>query len=92
MQGRVVLRIGGSGKKAGFFATLAAYSAQFRPSHYNLLRESLSFKYSYSNDHLGDFNVSLLDQLLKNKSLRMIGYCDKLNAGYAADWYARQAE
>ncbi|KAB8229094.1 uncharacterized protein BDW43DRAFT_322393 [Aspergillus alliaceus] len=39
-----------------------------------------------------DFNVSLLDQLRENKSLRMIGYCDKLNAGYAANWYARQAE
>lgn len=37
----------------------------------------------------GDFNLSLLDELLKNKKLRMINCCNELNAGYAADGYAR---
>jgi TPP-dependent 2-oxoacid decarboxylase len=37
----------------------------------------------------GDFNLVLLDQLLKNSSLRLIGCCNELNAGYAAEGYAR---
>lgn len=37
----------------------------------------------------GDYNLSLLDELLKNNSLRMINCCNELNAGYAADGYAR---
>jgi len=37
----------------------------------------------------GDFNLILLDQLLENPRLRMIGCCNELNAGYAADGYAR---
>src|SRR5215467_2889109 len=37
----------------------------------------------------GDFNLILLDQLLQNPRLRMIGCCNQLNAGYAADGYAR---
>ncbi|PWY87409.1 pyruvate decarboxylase [Aspergillus heteromorphus CBS 117.55] len=37
----------------------------------------------------GDFNLTLLDQLLKNDSLRLVGCCNELNAGYAADGYAR---
>jgi pyruvate decarboxylase len=37
----------------------------------------------------GDFNLSLLDELLNNSSLRMIQCCNELNAGYAADGYAR---
>lgn len=37
----------------------------------------------------GDFNLSLLDELLKNKHLQMINCCNELNAGYAADGYAR---
>ena len=39
----------------------------------------------------GDFTLSLLDQLLKVPSLRMISCCNELNAGYAADGYARTA-
>lgn len=35
----------------------------------------------------GDFNLVLLDCLLKD--LRMIGCCNELNAGYAADGHAR---
>ncbi len=37
----------------------------------------------------GDFNLLLLDELLKNPRLKMIGCCNELNAGYAADGYAR---
>ena len=38
----------------------------------------------------GDFNMSLLDELLKNPRLKMINCCNELNAGYAADGYARE--
>ena len=37
----------------------------------------------------GDFTLALLDELLKIKELKMIGCCNELNAGYAADGYAR---
>ena len=37
----------------------------------------------------GDYNLVLLDELLGNPSLTMIGCCNELNAGYAADGYAR---
>lgn len=37
----------------------------------------------------GDFNLTLLDELLTNKKLKMINCCNELNAGYAADGYAR---
>jgi pyruvate decarboxylase len=37
----------------------------------------------------GDFNLILLDQILQNPRLRMVGCCNELNAGYAADGYAR---
>ncbi len=37
----------------------------------------------------GDFNLVLLDGMLKQQDLRMIGCCNELNAGYAADGYAR---
>lgn len=39
----------------------------------------------------GDFNLVLLDELLKQPALRMVGCCNELNAGYAADGYAREA-
>ncbi len=38
----------------------------------------------------GDFNLSLLDELLKNPRLKMINCCNELNAGYAADGYCRE--
>lgn len=38
---------------------------------------------------LGDTNFFLLDNLLKNPNLRMVTCCNELNAGYAADGYAR---
>lgn len=37
----------------------------------------------------GDYNLGLLDELLKIDSLKMINCCNELNAGYAADGYAR---
>lgn len=37
----------------------------------------------------GDYNLILLDQMLKNPDLQMINCCNELNAGYAADGYAR---
>jgi pyruvate decarboxylase len=37
----------------------------------------------------GDFSLVLLDQLLKNPRLQLIVCCNELNAGYAAEGYAR---
>lgn len=37
----------------------------------------------------GDFNLTLLDHLIAEPGLRNIGCCNELNAGYAADGYAR---
>ena len=37
----------------------------------------------------GDYNLVLLDELIKQPGLRMIGCCNELNAGYAAAGYAR---
>ncbi len=37
----------------------------------------------------GDYTLVLLDELIKNPDLRMISCCNELNAGYAADGYAR---
>jgi pyruvate decarboxylase len=37
----------------------------------------------------GDYNLVLLDELLKNRALSMVSCCNELNAGYAADGYAR---
>ncbi|XP_010264586.1 PREDICTED: pyruvate decarboxylase 2 [Nelumbo nucifera] len=37
----------------------------------------------------GDFNLTLLDHLIAEPALKVIGCCNELNAGYAADGYAR---
>ncbi|MBI4268406.1 pyruvate decarboxylase [Candidatus Uhrbacteria bacterium] len=37
----------------------------------------------------GDYNLILLDEFLKNRDLQLIGCSNELNAGYAADGYAR---
>jgi len=37
----------------------------------------------------GDYNLVLLDELLKNPELTMVSCCNELNGGYAADGYAR---
>lgn len=38
----------------------------------------------------GDFNLAFLDNVLASKQLRWIGNTNELNAGYAADGYARE--
>ncbi|KAL9230686.1 hypothetical protein vseg_006004 [Gypsophila vaccaria] len=37
----------------------------------------------------GDFNLTLLDHLIAEPGLNVVGCCNELNAGYAADGYAR---
>ncbi|KAL6620396.1 hypothetical protein ACP70R_035535 [Stipagrostis hirtigluma subsp. patula] len=37
----------------------------------------------------GDFNLTLLDYLVAEPGLTLVGCCNELNAGYAADGYAR---
>uniref|UniRef100_A0A0D6QR85 pyruvate decarboxylase n=1 Tax=Araucaria cunninghamii TaxID=56994 RepID=A0A0D6QR85_ARACU len=37
----------------------------------------------------GDFNLALLDYLVAEPELNLVGCCNELNAGYAADGYAR---
>eukprot|EP00607_Mallomonas_marina_P005804 CAMPEP_0182437014 /NCGR_PEP_ID=MMETSP1167-20130531/84753_1 /TAXON_ID=2988 /ORGANISM="Mallomonas Sp, Strain CCMP3275" /LENGTH=606 /DNA_ID=CAMNT_0024629769 /DNA_START=25 /DNA_END=1845 /DNA_ORIENTATION=+ len=37
----------------------------------------------------GDYNLILLDKLIDNPKLEVIGNCNELNGGYAADGYAR---
>jgi pyruvate decarboxylase len=37
----------------------------------------------------GDYNLVLLDQLIRNKNILQIGCCNELNAAYAAEGYAR---
>ena len=37
----------------------------------------------------GDYNMVLLDELLRNKHLEQVGCCNELNAAYAAEGYAR---
>ncbi|MBE8995293.1 alpha-keto acid decarboxylase family protein [Microcystis aeruginosa] len=37
----------------------------------------------------GDYNLVLLDQLLKNQNLLQVGCCNELNCGFAAEGYAR---
>ncbi|XP_070023942.1 pyruvate decarboxylase 1 [Nicotiana sylvestris] len=37
----------------------------------------------------GDFNLTLLDHLIAEPELNLIGCCNELNAGYSADGYAR---
>src|ERR1700741_1393337 len=37
----------------------------------------------------GDFNLVLLDQLLRNKQLEQVYCCNELNCGYSAEGYAR---
>lgn len=36
----------------------------------------------------GDYNLTLLDELLENENLEQIGCCNELNAAYAAEGYA----
>lgn len=36
----------------------------------------------------GDYNLTLLDQVVPS-GLKLVGNCNELNAGYAADGYSR---
>lgn len=38
----------------------------------------------------GDFNLTFLDHLIDEPGLNVVGCCNELNAGYAADGYARR--
>ena len=40
----------------------------------------------------GDFNLTLLDQLIAEPGLRLVGCCNELNAGNAADGYELMAD
>jgi TPP-dependent 2-oxoacid decarboxylase len=37
----------------------------------------------------GDFTLALLDELIAEPKLKMVGCCNELTAGYAADGYCR---
>ena len=37
----------------------------------------------------GDFTLALLDELLRSQRMAVVGTCNELNAGYAADGYSR---
>ena len=37
----------------------------------------------------GDFTLALLDELLRSQRLAVVGTCNELDAGYAADGYSR---
>jgi len=37
----------------------------------------------------GDYNLVLLDELLRNENVQQVGCCNELNAAYAAEGYAR---
>jgi pyruvate decarboxylase/indolepyruvate decarboxylase len=37
----------------------------------------------------GDYNLVLLDELLRNENVQQVGCCNELNASYAAEGYAR---
>jgi pyruvate decarboxylase len=39
----------------------------------------------------GNYNMLLLDELLKTNSLKLVGCCNELNAGYAADGTSRSS-
>jgi pyruvate decarboxylase len=39
----------------------------------------------------GDFTLSLLDDLNTEEKLKMVGCCNELNAGYAADGHCRES-
>lgn len=38
----------------------------------------------------GDFTLALLDELQSETHLKLVGCCNELNAGYAADGYCRE--
>ncbi|KAL3264698.1 hypothetical protein ABHI18_000534 [Aspergillus niger] len=95
MEGRAVLRISGDEVISSPVSLTPQLQPQFRPDEFNV-----GTRLAYRLEELGvtdcfavpgDFNLGLLDEILKNRSIRMIGCCTELNAGYAADGYARSS-
>ncbi|GLA98367.1 pyruvate decarboxylase 3 [Aspergillus tubingensis] len=93
MEGRAVLRIADDKVQSTPVRLTAQLEPRFCPEQF-----TLGTRLAYRLEELGvtdyfavpgDFNLGLLDELLKNGYIRMIGCCTELNAGYAADGYAR---
>ncbi|RAK90491.1 pyruvate decarboxylase [Aspergillus costaricaensis CBS 115574] len=93
MEGRAVLRIADDKVQSTPVRLTAQLEPRFCPEQF-----TVGTRLAYRLEELGvtdyfavpgDFNLGLLDELLKNGSIRMIGCCTELNAGYAADGYAR---
>ena len=49
--------------------------------------EEIGLKYYFTVP--GDYNLTLLDELISNKNMQYVGNCNELNAAYAAEGYAR---
>ncbi|OKP10314.1 Pyruvate decarboxylase 3 [Penicillium subrubescens] len=92
MQGRTVLKIPSPQTMVN---DLIEKTPKFRPNEYNIgtllasRLEEIGIKDYFVVP--GDFNLTLIDQILKNPNLRMVGCCNELNAGYAADGYSRSS-
>ncbi|KAF9888640.1 Pyruvate decarboxylase 3 [Aspergillus nanangensis] len=99
IKGRIILKIPETTQEAGLFlppASLPSLStARFLPDNHNIGNflayrlEELGVKDFFAVP--GDSNLKLINQLLKNESLHLVGCCNELNAGYAADGYARSS-
>ncbi|CAI7593091.1 unnamed protein product [Penicillium manginii] len=99
VKGRIVLRMPESAGVTELFARPSLMSPlitpRFSPTDHNIgtllahRMEELGVKDFFAVP--GDSNLLLLDQILKNPSLRLVGCCNELNAGYAADGYARSS-
>ncbi|KAJ6170681.1 Thiamine pyrophosphate enzyme C-terminal TPP-binding [Penicillium canescens] len=99
IKGRIVLKMPGSAQQSGLFESPSSVPSlitpNFSPKEHNIgtflayRLEELGIKEFFAVP--GDSNLKLIDQLLKNQSLRLVGCCNELNAGYAADGYARSS-
>ncbi|CAG8090638.1 unnamed protein product [Penicillium nalgiovense] len=94
MQGRAVVKIPEISITSNVTSNSMS-SPNFTQSQYNI-GTFLAYRLQEMGVHdyfvvPGDFNLKLLDQILKNENLRMVGCCNELNAGYAADGYARSS-
>lgn len=49
--------------------------------------EEIGLKYYFTVP--GDYNLTLLDELISNKNMQYVGNCNELNSAYAAEGYAR---
>ncbi|XP_051130496.1 pyruvate decarboxylase 1-like [Andrographis paniculata] len=74
----------------GVVSTLQPSSVPFKPTlGRHLARRLVQIGVTDVFSVPGDFNLTLLDHLLAEPELNLIGCCNELNAGYAADGYAR---